>query len=133
VSGPVYADSIVVAMKKRKLKEDEDGNKIADVRGIKAVCKVEKSRYAKPFESVDISIPYDVGIDPYSGLFDLFEKTGLIVKQGNRYKYVSKKTGVEYIEFRKNWTNEMFDMVMDEFSDDDFVGVEVSEDEMEQL
>lgn len=120
-SGPIYAASIVVTMKKKKLKEDEDGNKVADVRGIKAVCKVMKSRYSKPFESVEISVPYDVGIDQYSGLFDFFEKAGILVKQGNRYKYTSKRSGEEMIEFRKNWTREMFDVVMDEFSDDDLI------------
>ena len=37
---------IVVAMKKLKLKEDEDGNKVTDVRG-NQICKVMKTRYAK--------------------------------------------------------------------------------------
>ena len=35
--GFVYASSVVIAMKKLKLKEDEDGNKISDVTGIRAV------------------------------------------------------------------------------------------------
>lgn len=127
-SGPVYASSIVVAMKKNKLKEDEDGNKTTDVNGIKAVCKVMKTRYAKPFEEVTVKIPYDTGMSLYSGLFEFFEKLGVITKQGNRYKYVSKTTGKEYIEFRKNWTDEMFDMVMDEFDDADVVSSDSSEE-----
>ena len=69
--GFVYASSIVIAMKKLKLKEDEDGNKITDVRGIRASCKVMKTRFAKPFEAVQVKIPYDTGMDPYSGLVDL--------------------------------------------------------------
>ena len=56
--GFIYACSIVVAMKKLKLKEDEDGKKVTDVRGIRAACKVMKPRYAKPFESVQVKIPY---------------------------------------------------------------------------
>lgn len=129
-SGPVYASSIVVAMKKNKLKEDEDGNKTSDVNGIKAVCKVMKTRYAKPFEEVTVKIPYDTGMSLYSGLFEFFEKLGVITKQGNRYKYVSKKDGKEYIEFRKNWTDEMFDMVMDEF-DDASVNINVVSEDIE--
>ena len=43
------------------------------MRGIRAACKVMKTRYAKPFESVQVKIPYDTGMDPYSGLVDLFE------------------------------------------------------------
>ena len=49
--------SIVVAMKKLKLKEDEAGNKISEVRGIRAGCKVMKTRYSKPFEGVQVKIP----------------------------------------------------------------------------
>ena len=82
--GFIYASSIVVAMKKLKLKEDEKGNKISDVRGIRAACKVMKTRYAKPFEGVQVNIPYDTGMDPYSGLVDLFEKKGILVQTGNR-------------------------------------------------
>ncbi len=36
--GFIYASSIVVAMKKLKLKEDSEGNKISDIRGIRAAC-----------------------------------------------------------------------------------------------
>ena len=62
--GFIYASSIVVAMRKLKLKEDEDGNKVSEVRGIRAACKVMKTRYAKPFESVQVKIPYDTGMSP---------------------------------------------------------------------
>ena len=93
-------------MKKLKLKEDEKGNKISDVRGIRAACKVMKTRYAKPFESVQVKIPYDTGMDPYSGLLDLFEKKGVITQQGNRLKYV---------EFRKNWNGDKLTKVMNDF------------------
>ena len=74
-SGFIYASSMVVAMKKLKLKEDADGNKTSAVNGIRAACKVMKTRYAKPFEGVQVKIPYETGMDPYSGLFDMFERT----------------------------------------------------------
>ena len=112
--GFIYASSIVIAMKKLKLKEDEDGNKVTDVRGIRAACKVMKTRYAKPFESVQVKIPYDTGMDPYSGLVELFEKKGLLKQQGNRLKYVDSK-GKEILEFRKGWTGDKLDIVMADF------------------
>ena len=111
--GFIYASSIVVAMKKLKLKEDEAGNKISQVRGIRAGCKVMKTRYAKPFEGVQVKIPYETGMDPYSGLFDLFEGKGLLEKQGNRYKYIDSK-GEETLEYRKNWTGKLLDMVIND-------------------
>jgi len=114
--GFVYASSIVVAMKKLKLKEDEDGNKVTDVRGIRAGCKVMKTRYAKPFEGVQVKIPYETGMDPYSGLIDLFEKQELLVKQGNRLKYTTA-AGEEMLEFRKGWTGEKLEVIMKDISE----------------
>lgn len=109
--GFVYASSIVVAMKKLKLKEDEDGNKVTQVNGIRAACKVMKTRYAKPFEGVQVKIPYKTGMDPYSGLVDMFEAEGLIEKSGNRLKYITL-AGEEILEYRKKWTGALLDKVM---------------------
>jgi len=109
--GFIYASSIVVAMRKLKLKEDEDGNKVTDVRGIRAACKVMKTRYAKPFEAVQVKIPYETGMDPYSGLVDLFEAKGLLKKEGNRLKYTDL-TGNDHIDYRKQWTGDKLDMIM---------------------
>ena len=114
--GFIYASSIVIAMKKLKLKEDEKGNKISEVRGIRAACKVMKTRYAKPFEGVQVKIPYDTGMDPYSGLVDLFEKKGVLTQQGNRLKYIDSK-GKEHLDFRKAWTGDKLDMLMADFSE----------------
>ena len=113
--GFVYASSIVVAMKKLKLKEDESGNKVSDVRGIRAGCKVMKTRYAKPFEGVQVKIPYETGMDPYSGLVDLCEKKGILNQQGNRLKYINAK-GEEMLEYRKAWTGEKLDIIMQEWN-----------------
>jgi len=110
--GFVYASSIVVAMKKLKLKEDEDGNKTSEVNGIRAACKIMKTRYAKPFESVQIKIPYETGMNPYSGMVDMLEKQGLLVQQGNRLKYVDPTTGEETLLYRKEWKDDKLDMVM---------------------
>ena len=100
--GFIYASSIVVAMKKLKLKEDEDGNKISDVTGIRAGCKVMKTRYAKPFEGVQVKIPYETGMSPYSGLVDLAEKKGILKKDGNRLMFVTSD-GEILKHFRKAW------------------------------
>jgi len=121
--GFIYASSIVIAMKKMKLKEDQDGNKVSDVRGIRAGCKVMKTRYAKPFEGVQVKIPYETGMDPYSGLVDLFEKAGLLKKQGNRLAYKAKD-GTEMIEFRKNWIGEKLQVVMNDVQSSD-VGLDL--------
>ena len=116
--GFIYASSIVVAMRKLKLKEDEDGNKVSEVRGIRAACKIMKTRYAKPFEAVQIKIPYEQGMNPYSGLVDMFEGKSLLTKEGNRLKY-ALADGTEIKLFRKGWErNEdgCLDAVMADYS-----------------
>ena len=132
--GFIYASSIVVAMKKMKLKEDADGNKVSDVKGIRAGCKVMKTRYAKPFEGVQVKIPYETGMNPYSGLVDLFEKSGLLTKQGNRLKYITQ-SGEEVLKFRKPWeANEdgCLDRLMSEYSEvKDALDVVNNEDALE--
>jgi hypothetical protein len=113
----VYASSIVVAMKKLKLKEDEDGNKISEVKGIRAACKVMKTRYAKPFESVQVKIPYEQGMSPYSGLTDMLESKGLLQKEGNSLKY-TLADGTVIKQFRKAWErndDSSLDKVMEDF------------------
>lgn len=123
--GFVYASAIVVALKKRKLKEDSDGNKTSDVHGIRAAAKVMKTRHAKPFESMELKIPYYSGLDPYSGLLELFEKKGVIEKDGNKLKYIDSE-GKEHKEYRKRWTGEMLDFVMR-----DFPNLKISQEEVD--
>jgi hypothetical protein len=115
-STQLYAASIVVGIQKFKLKEDEDGNKTTDVKGIRSKIKVLKSRFSKPFEEIEVHITWDKGLDPYSGLIDLFEGKGLLVKTGNRLKYTDL-SGTEHIHFRKNIPDSLLDQMMKEFSE----------------
>jgi recombination protein RecA len=110
----IYASSIVVAMRKAKLKENEAGQKITDVTGIRALVKVMKSRYNKPFESVEIKIPWEKGIDPYSGLVDFFEKQGQLEKEGNKLKYTDLDGNSEKY-FRKDIPHALLDKMMEEW------------------
>tara|TARA_Y100000287_G_scaffold39422_1_gene30139 strand:+ start:344 stop:760 length:417 start_codon:yes stop_codon:yes gene_type:complete len=120
---------LLLQCKKLKLKEDEGGNKISEVRGIRAGCKVMKTRYAKPFEGVQVKIPYETGMNPYSGLIELFEKKGLLEKQGNRLKYVDLK-GEEHLDYRKAWMEpEKMDMIMSEYNEKTAPVVNTQDDE----
>ena len=55
-------------------------------------------------------------MDPYSGLVDMFEKQGLLVKQGNRLKYVDP-AGNEHPKFGKQWVGEKLDLIMSEYNE----------------
>jgi RecA/RadA recombinase len=116
--GVIFASSIVIAMGKLKLKEDADGNKITQVTGIRANCKVVKTRFAKPQESVQVHIPFDTGMDPYSGLFDMMLDLDILTKTGNSYVYVSPTDGAEIKKFKKAWNRNddgCLDRVMNEW------------------
>ena len=102
--GFIYASSIVVAMRKLKLKTDEDGNKTTTVNGIRSACKIMKTRYSKPFESVQVEIQYSTGMSPFSGLVDLFEAKGKLKKEGNSLVYTTKD-GEIIKQFRKAWNS----------------------------
>jgi recombination protein RecA len=130
--GFVYASSIVVAMKKLKLKTDADGNKVTDVLGIRSKCKIMKTRYAKPFEEVSVEIPYSTGMAPTSGLVDMFEKMGVLSKVGNKLAYTSKATGEIVAEFRKHWTEEKLRMIMDEWDNSTAVALTTTSEDTEE-
>jgi len=85
-----------------------------------------KTRYAKPFEGVQVKIPYETGMDPYSGLVDFFEAKGILVKSGNKLAYTTS-SGEIMSEFRKNWTGDKLDVIMKEWGTKDF------DDESEEL
>ena len=115
--GFIYASSIVVAMRKLKLKTDADGNKTTTVNGIRSACKIMKTRYSKPFESVQVEIPYATGMAPTSGLVDLFEAKNVLTKSGNKLQYISKETGEVHSFFRKGWTEDKLKLIMDEWDE----------------
>ena len=131
--GFIYASSIVIAMKKLKLKEAADGNKVSTVQGIRAACKVMKTRYSKPFESVQVKIPYEQGMDPYSGLLEMLEAKGIVEKVGNKLSYVSLVTGEEIKEFRKGWTGDKLEVIMGEWGQNPKANNDIVEDGIDPL
>lgn len=113
-----FAASVLVQMNKYQLKEDENGVKLTDgqVAGIKTTAVLRKTRWSKAFEKIRLLIPHSTGMDPYSGLFDLFEKKGVIVKEGNRYSYTSPVTGEIVKDWRKNFKSLGYlDTIMEEW------------------
>lgn len=116
-NGPIFAASIVVALKKGKLKEDSDGNTTTEAHGIRAITKIMKSRFSQPFLSAELKIPYASGLNEYSGLFEFFQKNNCYTKNGNRYEY-RDNSGKVHSYFKKEWnlnTNGALDIIMAEF------------------
>ena len=132
--GFIYASSIVVAMRKLKLKEDLDGIKTSEVTGIRAACKIMKTRYAKPFETLEVRIPYTTGMSPYSGLVSMFDNKKLLVKDGNSLRY-DFLDGSSIKQYRKEWeknTNGCLDLMMADFASRPSVKYEVELDNINE-
>lgn len=126
----VFLSTQVVQMNKFKLKnEDVEGDKDLDIKdsavvGIRAKCKVYKSNWNKAGATIEVQIPYNTGMNPYSGLFDLFTSVikvngnFMLQKEGKRYAFYHPKTGEQmWIKFRSNITNEEWQQLMDAYND----------------
>ena len=53
--------------------------------------------------------------DRYSGMLEMLESKGIVEKVGNKLSYISPITGEEIKEFRKQWTNERLQLIIDEW------------------
>ena len=85
-----------------------------------------KTRYSKPFEQVEIKIPYETGMNPYSGLVNMFENMKLLVKDGNSLRY-DFTDGTSIKQFRKDWeknSNQSLDLAMTDFINKPIITVE---------
>ena len=81
-----YALSQIVLITKLKLKAD------AQVIGIKMRCEGFKTRFTKPFQKVEVLVPYDEGMNPYSGLVDAAKALGIVDQKGSWYTIVGTDT-----------------------------------------
>jgi hypothetical protein len=125
-SGFVFASSIIVSMTKKKLKAEDAAQlieagakkKTKEIVGVTSAIKCVKTRFSKPFEEVMINIPYSTGMDPYSGLFEMFKNNGTIQQEGAYYSYTNK-AGEKTKLYRKDMDAAFFDMIIAEFPSDD--------------
>lgn len=76
-----YSASQLILLTKLKLKGKEAG----DVLGVRIKAEGNKTRFTKPFQTVVAEVPYDTGMDPYSGLLEVALDMGIVEKKGSRY------------------------------------------------
>lgn len=80
-----YACSQIVMLSKLKLREAVKGQTSKEITGINMKCEGYKTRFTKPFQVVNVEVPYETGMDPYSGLAEVLTTMGLIEKKSGRY------------------------------------------------
>jgi len=76
-----YALSQIILFTKLKLKA-KDGKSIDGI-----IMKAEgfKTRFTLPHQKVSIKVPYETGMDPYSGLVETLTALGILTKAGSWY------------------------------------------------
>jgi RecA/RadA recombinase len=76
-----YACSQILLVTKLKLKAETGGA----ITGIRMKCEGFKTRFALPFQTVTIEVPYTTGMDPNSGIIEAFEAAGILKRGGSWY------------------------------------------------
>ena len=121
-----YSLSQIVMLGKLKLKDT--GSRI--VKGIRMKVEGYKTRFAKPYQTATIEVPYDIGMDPYNGLLEVAVEMGKVVKKGSRYALAGKD---------KSWYSKEFgeyapDVLIDcEADTDHFLDADVDDSEVETI
>jgi len=90
-----YALSQIVLLTKLKLRDENDRK---NIRGIRMKCEGYKTRFTQPFQNVTVHVPYETGMNPYSGLLDTLKGMDIVTSRGAWYYY--QEGGVE-VKFQK--------------------------------
>jgi len=76
-----FSLSQIIMLTKFKLKDDTK----TKVRGIKMKCEGFKTRFTQPFQNVVIEVPYEEGMNPFSGLLSVGLGLKIIQQSGAWY------------------------------------------------
>lgn len=112
-----YSLSQIIMVTKLKLKEG------TDVLGIRLRAHGYKTRFTKPFQTIELEVPYDSGINPYSGLLEAAVSQKFITQAGAWYTHVA--TGTKFQS--KNFAT-IQDVVLKELSESKNALMAVSDD-----
>jgi len=121
-----YSLSQIVMITKLKLKDDKKDAR--HVTGIKMKCLGHKTRFAQPFQSVTIEVPYETGMDPYNGLLAVAKELGVISQAGAWYTFNGEK-------FQSKNFGDVAEAVLAECENTniDFLEAALEEDEVEEV
>lgn len=82
-----YSLSQIVLLTKLKMRDKNT----RETEGIRMKCEGFKTRFAKPFQTVTIEVPYEDGMDPYNGLLDVAIAMDVVTQRGAWYYFDDNK------------------------------------------
>lgn len=96
-SGPMLSAQTVIFIGKRQVK---DGS---ELEGFEFVLKINKSRKVIEGSKFPITVKFDGGIDPYSGLLDIAMDLGFVIKPKNGWYSRCFNVNGEMQQEQKSW------------------------------
>lgn len=61
--------------------------KTKEIEGVTLTAFADKTRFCKPHQKTKVEVPYDIDLDPYSGILDAAAAAGVIEKNGGWYNF----------------------------------------------
>lgn len=104
-----FSLSIIGIVTKLKLKEE------GEVTGVRMRFETYKSRFAKLGTKVELEVPYNKGMSPFSGLVELLEADGVIAKgtqAGEKLLWVTEVNGEKIAFKEKDLTRELAEKIL---------------------
>ncbi len=104
-----FSLSIIGIVTKLKLKED------GAVTGVRMRFETYKSRFAKLGTKVELEVPYNSGMSPFSGLVELLEEMGVISKGtqvGEKLMWVTEVDGEKIAFKEKDISKEIVEKIL---------------------
>ena len=87
-----------------------------------------KTRFTKPYQTVQLMVPYDTGMDPYNGLLEVAVDMDIIQQKGSRYSLPEE----EKTWYSKDFGSRQADVLAKcETQRDLFLHVDVDSDEID--
>jgi len=100
--GLFYNSSIVLMLKKRKLKEGKE------TLGVTITATTDKNRFVPPFKSIALDLNFEHGMGKYTGLLDVLIEQGIIEQRGGWYVFKEEKfRRKNFDEWAKEHENEI--------------------------
>jgi recombination protein RecA len=118
--------SMLTKLKLRAEEVDHTGFKPVD--GIRMKVEGYKTRFTKPFQTVTVEVPYETGMDPFNGLFDVAKAVGVIIPEGKRWKV----EGSEDLWYKADFNNVAGDVLVKlEAARDKFLDAKIDDEDIE--
>jgi recombination protein RecA len=77
-------------------------------KGIKLKAEGYKTRFTQPFQTVQLEVPYETGMDPFNGLVEVAVELGVLDKRGSRLAL----SGEDTTFYQKDITHDMYQDIL---------------------